>query len=224
MSNSSLGYVNGGNVATSNNLFYSRVMGWLFAAFGAAAVGTMLIGPLVPLSMMMPLSLVALGVLIVSGFVRKSPKVSGALAIGIPLILGITLYPVLNYYLSSGAGDIVVSSLIGTAVIFGGMALWGWRSPRSFNRWEGKLFFVVLALIVVSLLNTFFFKMTILGLVISCVVLVVFAIYSFIDIQRIRDYDGSDHSTASMYALNVFLDILNLFTSLLNILGFLSRD
>ena len=203
--------------------FYSQVMMWLLIAFGAAAVGTVIIGPMIPPALIMPLSIVVIVILLVSSFVRSvSPKMSGIFAIAIPLMLGITLYPTLNYYVASGASDIVINALVGTAVVFGTMAMIGWTSEKSLDHWAGKMFAIVLGIIVLSLLNTFVLHMPMIGLMISVATLVIFSIYTFIDIQRIRDR-SMGNAPASAYALNVFLDILNIFTSLLRIFGFFSN-
>lgn len=208
---------------SNHESFYAQVFGWLALAFAVAAVGVFLIGPLVPQAFILPLSLVALGALIAASFTRKAMKLSGVFAIGIPTILGITLYPTLNYYLSSGMGNIVSSAAAGTAVIFGAMAIAGWTSKKSLNHLAPMLFWGVLGIIGVSLLNVFFFKLTGLSLIISIVVVIAFAIYSYIDIQAVRDRAYGD-APASFYALNIFLDIWNIFVSLLNILGIFSRD
>lgn len=204
-----------------DNSFYGNVMFWLFLAFGAAGVGTYFIGPLVPPALMMPLYLATLAALLVSAFVRKSSFMSGLFTIAVPLVLGVMLYPTLNMHLATGSGDVVVMAAVGTAVMFGSMALLGWRSKKSLDGLSKPLFGVLIGVIVLSLLNAFLLHMTMLSLVISCAVLVIFAIFSYIDIQAIRDRKYGD--SAPPYALNVFLNIYNIFVSLLNILGFM-RD
>lgn len=206
-----------------NNGFYSKVMSWLALSFGVAAVGVFLIGPLVPPAFILPLSIIVIVALIAASFSRKMMKLSGPFAVIIPLLLGVTLYPTLNYYISSGMGNVVGMAAGGTAVVFGTMAILGWVSKISLNSWAPKLFMIVMGLIAVSLLNVFFFKLAFLSLIISMVVVVVFAIYTFIDIQAIRDRSPNSEVPASFYALNIFLDIYNIFVSLLNIIGFFNR-
>lgn len=207
-----------------NNEFYRKIMTWLAVSFGAASAGVFLIGPKIPQSMIMPLGIVAIVALIAASFSRKAMKLSGLFAIVIPVILGITLYPTLNYYVNNGMGNIVGIAAAGTAIIFGLMAILGWTSKVSLNKWGPKLFILLIGIIAISLLNAFIFKLTILSLVISIAVVIVFSIYTFIDIQAIRDRSPSDQIPASFYALNIFLDIYNIFVSLLNILGILSKD
>jgi FtsH-binding integral membrane protein len=211
-------------VQKTENSFYSKVMLWLGISFATAAVGTFILGPLVPAALMMPLYFVVLIALIASAFARKAKKLMGVFAVVIPTILGVVLYPTLNAYVAAGAGNVVGMAALGTAFVFGVMAYWGWTSKKSMYRFMPAMFAIVLGIIVLSLLNAFLFQLPVLSFVISLAVVAIFSIYTFIDIQMIRDRVGADELPPSYYALNVFLDIYNLFTALLNIFGFLSND
>lgn len=203
-----------------NSKFYAKVMAWVAGAFASATIGAMLIGPLVPQSLMMPLYIVAFVALLAAGFSRKAMNLSGLFAIGVPAILGIILYPTLNYYISSGMGGVVGMSAGGTAMIFGAMALLGWTSNKNLNHLAPKLFFVFLGLIALSFLNAFLFQLPIISVAISAVVIVICSIYTFIDIQNLKNRHPYDTIPAPYYALNLFLNIYNIFVSLLNILGY----
>lgn len=206
------------------NSFYAQVMLWLGISFAVAAVGTFIIGPMVPQSLILPLYIVVFVALLASGFARKTKKLMGVFAIAVPTVLGIVLYPTLNAYISSGSGDIVGFAALGTALVFGTMAYFGWTSKKSMTRFLPRLFAVLIGVIVLSLLNAFWFQLPILSFVISLVVVVIFSVYTFIDIQMIRDKVGADQLPPSYYALNIFLDIFNIFVALLNIFGFASSD
>lgn len=209
--------------ADSMESFYQKVILWLFADFAIAGAATWLIGPLVPPSLMIGLSIALIVVLLAAGFSRRASKFAGLFSILVPTVIGIILYPALNNFFSTGNGDVVYMAAFGTAAVFGSMAVVGWISKKSLNRFLPVMFGILIGVIVVSLLNAFLFHLSGLSLLISIVTLVLFSVYSYIDIQRIRDRSDGD-APASMYALNVFLDIVNIFTSLLNILGFVSRD
>lgn len=202
--------------------FFARVMTWLAAGFGAALVGIILIGPLIPQALLMPLYFVALGVLLFAAFARKAAKaLAGPLAIAIPAILGAITYPTLNFYIASGMGDIIVMAAVGTIVIFGSMAAWGWTTTKELGGWYKPMFFILLGVIAMSLLNAFVFHIGILELLIAVGVLVIFSIYTVMDIQSLKNAEkyGTDAHPA-MFALNIFLNIWNIFISLLRILSF----
>lgn len=204
----------------ANPRFFGQVMTWLAAGFGAALVGIVVIGPMIPVALMMPLYLLALGVLIFSAFARKSAKkLAGPLAIAIPAILGTIFYPTLNFYVSSGLGDIITMAAAGTVVIFTSMAIWGWTTKKDLSGWYKPMFFMLLGIIAMSLLNIFIFQVSSFQLVIAMVVLVLFSVYTVMDIQSLKNAQrqGTDAHPAS-FALSIFLNIWNIFVSLLHIL------
>lgn len=204
------------------NTFYKEVMMWLLLAFSVAAVGTYFIGPLIPPSMMMPLYLVLLVSMILAGFTKKMVQLSGFFTVLFSLGLGIILYPTLNFYVATGSGDIVLMALAGTAVAFGGAAILGWNSKVSLESFAPMLTAMIFGVIAISLLNVFFFHLPWLQMVIAWGALIIFTIYAFIDIQRVKNRTGN--MPASWYALNVFLDIYNIFVSLLQIIGGSNRN
>lgn len=209
------------DVPAAQPRFFGQVMTWLAIAFAAAGAGTFILGPFIPASWVMPLSLLALGVLLVSAFVRKAlPVIAGPLAIFIPVILGVTLYPLLNSMAAAGMGGIIVQALVGTAVVFTGMAIWGWTTTKDLSGWYKPMFFILLGIIAVSLLNVFVFQLGTLGLLISVGTLVLFSIYTMMDLQSVKNAEKHGTNTPpAVYALNIFLDIYNIFVSLLRILS-----
>lgn len=199
---------------------YARVLAWLAGEFGVMIAAMYLLGPIVPQRVVMTLYLLLLGSMIIAAFVRRIRGFSEVFAIIVPAILGIALYSTLNYYVAAGSGSIVMSAAAGTLVIFGIMSVWGFTSKKSIDSWGQKLFFILLGVIAVSLLNAFVFHLAALSFVISLATVVIFSIYTFIDIQRVKkdSMRGLDQQQpASSYALNIFLNIYNLFVSLLNI-------
>lgn len=79
-----------------NGSFYNKVLGWVALSFIAATVGAVIVGPVVPQSLMMPLYFVAFIALMVAGLSRKAMQLSGIFAIAIPLILGIILLSLIH--------------------------------------------------------------------------------------------------------------------------------
>lgn len=201
--------------------FFGQVMTWLAGGFAAALLGILLIGPFIPPTLIMPLYFVALGLLLLSAFVRKAAKyLAGPLAIAIPAIVGAVSYPALNYYVQSGMGDLIVMAAAGTVVVFGSMAIWGWTTKKDLSGWYKPMFFILLGVIVISLLNAFVFHLGALQVLIAIGSLVIFSIYSVMDIQSLKNADkyGTDIHPG-VFALNIFLDIWNIFMSLLRILS-----
>lgn len=201
---------------------YKRVIGWVAAQMAVATLTALILGPMIPPTMIMGINLAVVAGLIVMSFVRVSPRVAPVIALIVPAAIGLIVYVSISHYLNAGMGNIVIMAAASTMVIFTTLAVMAWRSERSIEGWSGKMFAILLGLIALSILNIFL-KMTMLSLIISGAGAVLFSLYIFMDIQRIRDLRQDDNATASMYALNIFLDIVNLFLNLLNILGILSR-
>lgn len=202
---------------------HRRVMNWLLAQFAIMAVAMMVVGPLIPPATVKIVALITVGVLIASSFIKMTPTLAKGFAIGIPAVIGVLMYSTVSAFISAGAGNLVVMAAGGTAVIFGVMSVLGYTSEKSLEHWSSKLAAIVLGAIVLSLANVFFLHLPILSLIISIAMLIVFSLYVFIDIQRIRDTPNADQMTAAMLALNIFMDIINLFQSLLNILSYLNE-
>lgn len=205
---------------------WGATMKWVAIYFLVSLAATVLIGPLIPQALMMPLYFGLLAYMIFMGFRQKGISPTGAKVMGCLTvsILGVLLYPTLGYYVSSGSTDILVMSLVGAVTVFSVAGIVGYKSSKTLYHWGGMLFGLVLAFIALSMLNAFVFHQPVVSIIVSIGVLVIFTIYSYIDIQRIRDRASGGVEAAPMYALSIFLDIYNLFVSLLNILGLASRN
>lgn len=211
ISNSSLRRGNRGEPAAPNAL--PPTLGWLAAAFALAAVMGLLIGPLIPPSMALPISIAVTVLLLASVVLRKIPGFSYFLLAVIPSAIGIMLYPIIESTVATGNSSAVVISATGTAIIFTVTAVVAWLTKKTFYRVTGVLFGITLAIVAISILNSVFFHLAFLSLVISFAVIIVFTIWTFVDVQRVRDGRGKPVEMA----LSVFIDIVNIFLSLLNI-------
>lgn len=134
---------------------------------------------------------------------------------------GLFLGPILAAYVGMGAGHAVTQAFVMTAVTFGGLTLYAMNSKADFSSWQKPLFFILLGVIVAGLLNYFLFKSTMLSLAISAVSAILFSCYILFDTQNIIK---GRYDSPIMAAVSMYLNILNLFVSLLNILGIANRD
>jgi FtsH-binding integral membrane protein len=88
---------------------------------------------------------------------------------------------------------------------------------------SGFLMIGLIGVIIAGLIN-FFLRSPIMYFVISAVTAVVFGGFLMVDMQRTRDARGGT-GDAIMLAIAIYLDIFNLFLSILQIFGFLGgRD
>ncbi|MFV0481017.1 MAG: Bax inhibitor-1 family protein [Campylobacteraceae bacterium] len=133
---------------------------------------------------------------------------------------GLIIAPSIAMYVNAGAGGIVVNAFILTAVAFGSLSIFAMSTKRDFSA-IGKFLFIALIVIVVAmLLNYFVFQSSVGSLIISIIAVLIFSAFILYDTQNIIK-GAYEHPIEGAIAL--YLDVLNLFVHLLNILG-LSRD
>ena len=131
-------------------------------------------------------------------------------------LMGLSLGPVIALYLRMPAGpSIVAEALLGTAVIFGSLSLYALVSRRNFNYLGGFLMTGLVIVVLASLANMFF-HMAGLQLVIAGMALLVFSGLVLFDTSRM--INGGE-TRPVIIAVSLYLDVLNLFMALLEILG-----
>jgi modulator of FtsH protease len=146
-------------------------------------------------------------------------------AFGVPALLGFTfiaglmLTPILTVALGLRNGGQLIGLAGGmTAAIFFAMAAIATVSKRDFS-FLGKFLFVGLVLLVVASLANLFFQVPAIQLTVSAIGVLLFSLYLLYDVNTIVRGGETNFISAT---LKIFLDLLNLFVSLLNILMALS--
>lgn len=136
-------------------------------------------------------------------------------------LLGFMLGPILNHYVATGQGDLITTSLVGTALIFFGCATVGKNKEKDFSGIGAVAGIAMLITFVVSLINVFFLQMSILSVGISAIVMV---LSSIIMTWQINDIVRGGERNYMMATITLFVGLFNIFTSLLQILGFMNDD
>jgi modulator of FtsH protease len=108
----------------------------------------------------------------------------------------------------------------GTSLVFFGMATLATTIKRDISSWGKWLFVGVIGLIVASFANIFL-QMPALALTVSTLAVMIFSAYMLYDLKRVVDGGETNYITAT---LSIYLDIVNVFIHLLNLLGFLGGD
>ncbi|MGE5169544.1 MAG: Bax inhibitor-1/YccA family protein [Rudaea sp.] len=134
---------------------------------------------------------------------------------GFTFIAGLMLAPILSIALGFRNGGQLVGLAGGmTAAIFFGMAGLATVTKRDFS-FLGKFLFVGLILLIVASLANLFFQVPAVSLTISAVAVLIFSLYLLHDVSNIVRGGETNYITAT---LNLFLDVYNIFISLLNLL------
>ena len=139
------------------------------------------------------------------------------------LTMGLTLGVIVLAYVGSVGISGVVSAFAGAAGIFGGAALYGVVTKRDLTSFGGILTMGLIGLIVVMLLQLFFFAdSNFASLAIGVAGVAIFTGLTAWDVQRLKNGAlpgiGSDSATV-LGALTLYLDFVNLFLFMLRILG-----
>ncbi len=134
---------------------------------------------------------------------------------GFTFIAGLMLAPILAVAAGFRNGGQLVAIAGGmTAAIFFAMAGIATVTKRDFS-FLGKFLFVGLILLIVASLANLFFQVPAVSLTISAIAVLIFSMFLLHDVSRIVHGGETNYITAT---LNLFLDVYNIFISLLNLL------
>ncbi|HSQ81844.1 MAG TPA: Bax inhibitor-1/YccA family protein [Casimicrobiaceae bacterium] len=134
---------------------------------------------------------------------------------GFTFIAGLMLTPILSVAAGFRNGGQLVALAGGmTAAIFFAMATLATVSKRDFS-FLGKFLFVGLVLLIVASLANLFFQVPAMSLTISAIAVLIFSLYLLFDVNSIVRGGETNYISAT---LKLFLDVYNIFISLLNIL------
>ncbi len=147
---------------------------------------------------------------------RKKPGLNMVMLFGFTFMTGITLTPLLA---SVGMG-VVAQAFILTALISGGLSLYAMQSTRDFSSWGKPLFIALIILVVGSLINIFLGS-PLLQVIIAAAGALLFSFMIIYDTQLII---RGAFATPVEAAIAIYLDVLNLFISLLQILGIFNSE
>ncbi|WP_201352200.1 Bax inhibitor-1/YccA family protein [Hydrogenimonas urashimensis] len=147
---------------------------------------------------------------------RKKPGLNMVMLFGFTFLTGITLVPLLA---AVGMG-VVAQAFFLTALISGGLSLYAMQSTRDFSSW-GKPLLIALVILVVGSLINLFLGSPMLQVVIASAGALLFSFMIIYDTQMII---RGAFATPVEAAIAIYLDVLNLFISLLQILGIFGSD
>jgi len=133
---------------------------------------------------------------------------------------GFTLAPTLALFISKNMGYVIGEAFGLTAVAFGGLTIFAMNTKRDFTT-IGKMLFITLIVLIVASIANIFLHLPMLQLIIASVGAVLFSMFILYDTQNIIQGNVSSEIEA---AVSLYLDFLNLFISLLQILGFLNNE
>lgn len=163
-------------------------------------------------------------VLILSGRIQKLSTGTASLLFYLySMLTGVTLSVILLVYTASS----IAQTFFITAAVFAAMSIYGYFTSNDLSRFGSIMFMALIGLIVCSLVNMFF-KSSTMDWIISFAGVLIFIGLTAWDTQKIKYMTAyADESMvgkiATIGALNLYLDFVNLFLYLLRFFGD-SRD
>ncbi len=137
-------------------------------------------------------------------------------------LLGYSIGPMLAYYLALPNGaELVIQALTGTGVAFFGISFYAQNTKKDFSFLNGMIFFTMIGMIALSLINFFFIQSSAFALLISFAVVLIMG--AFILSQMSSIINGGERNYISA-TVGLYLGLHNMFVSLLHILGAFSGD
>jgi uncharacterized protein len=200
--------------------FMPSVIRTFALSLAIAFLGTMA-GVFVPPSLFLPLAILEFVMLMIAVFFRRKKAISYTFLYLFTFISGITLFPIVSYYASTAGANIVMMAFGSTTIIFTGVAIYASKSKHNFSFLGGFLLAALLALVAISIFNIFMPLGSTGMLAFSFIGVLVFSGYVLYDFSRMKHY-GVSAEEVPLMALNLYLDFINLFVSLLRIFGILS--
>lgn len=151
----------------------------------------------------------------------KNSGMGVAILLGFTFFMGLMLSRLIGHILGFSNGvSLIMTAFGGTAAIFAGMATIATVSKRDFSGLGKWLFAGVLVILVAALANIFL-QMPALYLAISVLAIAIFSAYILFDVQQIINGGETNYISAT---LAIYLDVYNIFSNLLALLGFVGGD
>ena len=151
----------------------------------------------------------------------KNSGLGVAILLGFTFFMGLMLSRLIGVILGFSNGvQLITTAFGGTAAILATMASIATVSRRDFSGLGKWLFAGVIVILVAALANVFL-QLPALYLAISVIAIMIFSAYILYDVQQIINGGETNYISAT---LNIYLDIYNIFSNLLALLGILGGE
>jgi FtsH-binding integral membrane protein len=211
-------YVPSREGAISTSRLMGQVMFLVAVAIGFLALGSFA-GKDLAIGTARIISFAGFGMLLISSFGGVRFRV-GAFAIGwlyaTAFVIGLGLGPVISYFATVEPSTLAAAAG-GTALTVVGMGAAGFAMSKDLAPWMRPLSFVVLGAVVVSLAGLLIGGVGSLSPIISLVIFGASAALIMVDFNYLRKHGTEDDTV--MLATGIFVSIVNIFISLLNLFG-----
>ena len=224
-------------VATSTTseaatIFLAKVFNWMAAGLGITALTAFLVSHSqamirfifgTPAFYVMIFAELGMVIYLSARIQRMRARTATIMFLLYSALNGATLSSLLLYYTAAS----VTSAFLVAGLMFGAMAVYGTVTKKDLSSMGSFMFMGLVGMIIAGLVN-FFLKSPMMDFVISGIGVIVFTGLTAYDVQKIQalgsagimnDSAGVVRKGAIMGALALYLDFINLFLSLLRLMG-----
>jgi modulator of FtsH protease len=167
------------------------------------------------------LYIVELGLIFTSRMWSTKTPLNRLLFAAFAFITGVTIAPLLSYTLAFPGGVALLSkALMATGLTFTAAALFGWTTRIDLSGMRGFLMIGLIGMIITGVIGFFIPWSNTTELVYTGIGVLLFSAFTIYDFQKLKRYPEDRYIDA---ALNIYLDIFNLFLFILRFMG-ASRD
>ena len=151
---------------------------------------------------------------------RMAAGTARAMFFAFSAVMGLSLSVILLVYTQSS----IANAFFVTAATFGGLSLLGYTTKKDLSAMGAFLGMTVIGLIIASIVNIFL-QNSMFQMALSALTVLIFAGLTAYDTQSIKEmyYEGDSHDVATRKSINgalrLYLDFINIFTSLLQLMG-----
>ncbi len=146
----------------------------------------------------------------------KNSAIGVAVLLAFTFFMGLMLSRLIGHILNfSNGASLIMTAFGGTAIVFATMASIATTSKRDFSGLSSWLFAGMIVILLAAVANIFL-QMSVLSIVISAIAVVIFSAFILFDVQRIINGGETNYISAT---LSIYLNIYNVFTNLLALLG-----
>ena len=141
---------------------------------------------------------------------------------------GAMIAPMLYAFNAAGAAQEIYKAFFITASVFGATSLYGYTTKKNLSGMATFLFMASVGLLIAIVLNALIFQSTLMSLVTSSAVVLVFSAVTAYETQMIKEMyreGGAANDRASIFgAFALYGSFVTLFVHILNILGIMRSD
>jgi len=141
---------------------------------------------------------------------------------------GLLVAPALYFLREAGDAVIIYRAFFITAAVFAGTSLYGYTTKKDMSGLGTFFFMATLGLLIAIIVNALIFQSTMMSLIVSCLVVLVFAGITAYETQMIkrlyREGDSANERASILGAFMLYGSFATLFIHILNILGIMRSD